>query len=135
MNDKHPALADTRVLVVEDEALVLIDLEDMLEEMGCRVVGPAMQLKAAQRLVEDGQPFDVALLDVNVAGDLVFPVAEELVKKNIPFAFASGYGRSSLLDAWADRPILQKPYTAQDLRDCLHAVLGLDGAEPNGAKA
>ncbi len=135
MNEKLTGLADTRVLVVEDEALVLIDLEDMLLEMGCLVVGPAMQLKAAQKLVEEGDPFDVALLDVNVAGDLVFPVAEELAKKNIPFAFASGYGRSSLLDDWADRPILQKPYTAQDVRDCLNAVLGLDGAAPSIAPA
>ncbi len=103
------------VFVVEDEALVLMNLEDMLLEMGCTVVGPAMRIGQAEQIVSGGVAADVALLDVNVAGELVFPLARRLAEHGMPILFATGYGRAGLPDDLGERPVLQKPYTANEL--------------------
>ena len=106
-------LADVRVFVVEDEALVAINLEDMLADLGCAGVVTAM------RIVENGLAADVAILDVNLAGQPVFPVAERLVARGTPIVFATGYGRSGLPEEWQSRPVLQKPYTMDEVAACL----------------
>ncbi len=103
------------VFVVEDEALVLLNLEDMLEELGCTVVGPMMRIERAERFIEDGIMADVAILDVNVAGEMIFPFARKLAERNIPIVFATGYGRAGLPDDFHHHPILQKPYTTEDV--------------------
>lgn len=103
------------VFVVEDEALVALNLEDMLMDLGCVVVGPAMRLDRAMHMAEQGLAADVAILDVNLAGEKVFPLAERLVEAGLPVVFATGYGRAGLTEAFHALPVLQKPYTIEEV--------------------
>lgn len=111
------------VLVVEDEALVALNLEDMLGELGCNIVGPAMRLERARAMIEEGVSVDVAILDVNVAGMQVFPIAEMLAERQIPIIFATGYDREGLPEQWHDCTVLQKPYTLEDVSRSLAAAM------------
>src|SRR3712207_3676635 len=115
-------LKDRRVLVVEDEAPVALDLERTLQATGCVVIGPVAWL---ERAVLDAslEAIDVALLDVNLAGSLVFPVADALVARNIPFVFLTGYDSTILPERFRQRPFCQKPYSAQRLAAVLEAAL------------
>ena len=108
-----------RVLVVEDEALVSMLLEAMLEDLECVPLGPAETVADGLKLALQADGFDVALLDVNVAGERVFPVAEALEGSGKPFAFSSGYGDAGLPERWRSAPSLQKPYTFDDVRTVL----------------
>jgi CheY-like chemotaxis protein len=112
-----------RVFVVEDETMVLFHLEDMLSALGCTIVGPAMRLEAALDLAQRGDAADLAILDVNIGGQKVFPVAEVLRDRGVPVVFATGYGREGLPAAWADRPVLVKPYTQKDIASAIAAAL------------
>jgi CheY-like chemotaxis protein len=115
-------LAGTRVFIVEDEALILDTLQDMLEGLGCYVVESALRVdEALSKLV--GLDFDVAVLDVNVAGTRIDPVADLLARRGMPFLFASGYGRGSLPAAHRARVLLTKPYRTADLQAALDSVL------------
>lgn len=87
---KHGASGSLTVLVVEDELLIGMDVEMILEQNGHGVLGPAPSIDAALDLLKEGRP-DVALLDMNLRGQLVFPVAERLRSLNIPFVLASAY--------------------------------------------
>jgi CheY-like chemotaxis protein len=118
-----PRLQGLRVIVVEDETLVAILLEDMLAELGCEVLWTAHRVGKALDLVAQSTP-DAAVLDVNIAGDDVYPVARALAERNIPFVFATGYGSRGLADSWRDRPIVQKPFQVQHLSHGLLAALG-----------
>jgi len=91
----HPELAGKRVLVVEDELLVALLVEDMLSDMGCIVVGPFARMRDALNAANT-QTFDLALLDVNIAGEMVFPVAYALEARGVPFLFVTGYGQAAL---------------------------------------
>lgn len=123
------SLAGTRVLVVEDEALVLMVLESWLDDLGCEIVATAQRLDDA--LAKAGElAFDVAILDANLNGDSVAPVADLLAGRGIPFLFASGYGSASLPAAHRQRPTLSKPYVSTDLRRALLAII--DTAPPAG---
>jgi DNA-binding NtrC family response regulator len=114
----------SRVLIVEDEALVAMLLEDMLIDAGYAVAGTASAIQQALDFVVDaGSDFDVAILDVNLRGKPIFPVAEALSQAGKPFVFATGYGAGSLPEAWRDRPILQKPFGAGDVERVLAAAL------------
>lgn len=115
-------LAGTRVLVVEDEMLVAMNLEDLLIEMGAQVVGPAMRLDIALELART-EPIDVAVLDVNLHGGRSYPVAETLRARNVPFIFATGYGHAEGADAFADVPTLTKPYRNIELAEALMSAL------------
>ena len=112
-----------RVLVVEDESLVALQLEDMLLDLGCLVVGPAMRLRAAGELLDSGVGIDCAVLDVNVCGEMVYPIAERLAEMGIPFIFATGYGRDGVDRRWTSVPILQKPYTSDEIGESLALCL------------
>lgn len=107
----------SKVLVVEDEAMISMLLEDMLIELGMQVCGPAGNLAHAERLLETDN-FDAALLDANLSGESVLPFAEKLVHKNIPFAFTTGYG-AAISDNFPRVPVLQKPYTQEQIEDIL----------------
>jgi CheY-like chemotaxis protein len=114
----------SRVLIVEDEALVAMLLEDMLIDAGYAVSGTASAIAQALELVADGaKDFDVAILDVNLRGQPIFPVAEALAAAGKPFVFATGYGAGSLPEAWRGRPTLQKPFGAGDVERVLAAAL------------
>jgi CheY-like chemotaxis protein len=118
------ALHGTNVFVVEDESLVLFNLEDILTELGCIVVGPAMRLEQARQLVETATEVDVAILDVNLGGQPVFAVAEALRARGVKIIFATGYGREGLPEEWRAFPVLLKPYTAEDVGQALRALAG-----------
>lgn len=121
------ALNGKRVLVVEDESLVAMLLETILEDMGCTPVGPASSVDEAVGMIAAEQ-IDAALLDVNVAGQQVFPAAEALKARGVPFVFSTGYGEGGLPDAWRGHPTIQKPFTENTIRDALIAALDVSRA-------
>lgn len=115
-----------RVLVVEDEMMVSMLIEDMLGDLGCIVVGPAARLDEALDLANAGE-LDCAVLDVNLGGQPIFPLADVLRSKGKPFAFATGYGDAGLRDVDKGTPVLQKPFRESDLARVLgelRAVVG-----------
>lgn len=103
-----------RVLVVEDEMMVSMLIEDMLTELGCVVVGPASRLDEAIDLTKSAE-IDCAVLDVNLGGQPIFPLADLLRERGAPFAFATGYGDAGLREADRGSPVLQKPFREGDL--------------------
>ena len=111
-------LVGNRILVVEDEPLVAMNLSKSLAELGFFVVGPYSTLaKAATAAVE--MEVDAALLDVNLSGEAVDPVAHILASKNVPFAFITGYGPETLTRKYANAPVLQKPLDQGTLQNLL----------------
>lgn len=120
------ALSGRRVLIVEDESLVAMLLETILEDMGCTTVGPASTVDEGLTIVADGETLDAALLDVNVAGSQVFPVARALKDRGVPFVFSTGYGEGGLPDEWRGQSTIQKPFTEAAIRDALMAAMGVE---------
>lgn len=114
-----------RVFIVEDETLVMMNLEAMLEDLGCVVAGSAMRPAQLEASIARGIDADVAILDVNLGGTLVFDYARALVDSGMRIVFATGYGRSGLPEEWRDRPILQKPYSEQEVAEGIAAALAL----------
>ena len=122
----NAAFTGRRILVVEDEAIVAMMLEEMLSDLGCIVVGPAMTVREALAMVE-AQPLDLAILDVNVSREPVYPVAELLRSRNVPVIFSTGYGaeeQRSRYSQFRDCTVLPKPYDSDDLERVLRKVLG-----------
>ena len=107
-------LAGIRVLVVEDNMLIALYIEDVLQDLGCVVVGPVGKLDAAMRMAND-EALEAAILDVNIRGGHVYPVAERLRARGIPFALASGYGDWAILQEFRNQPRLTKPFTTHEL--------------------
>lgn len=118
-------LTGRRVLIVEDGSLVAMLLETILEDMECVPVGPAANVDEGAALARDAADLDAALLDVNVAGRQVFPVAEALKARGVPFVFSTGYGEGGLPDEWRGNPTIQKPFTEIAVRDALMKALGV----------
>lgn len=107
-------LTGLRVLVVEDEMMVAMLIEDMLSDLGCTVVGPASRLEDAMDIARSTD-IDCAVLDVNLGGQSIFPLADMLRAKGAPFAFATGYGDAGLREVDRGSPVLQKPFRESDL--------------------
>ena len=107
-------LSGRRVLVVEDEMLVLIMIEDMLADLGCKSVASAATVEKALALI-NAQVFDVALLDMNLNGNDSHPVAEALVARGVPFVYSTGNTAPSLRDGYSDRTVLKKPFKHEEL--------------------
>lgn len=110
---RHQNLQGLRVLVVEDESLIGMLAEDFLEQLGCRMVGLISSLGKALEAARSAE-VDFALLDVDIGGEPVYPVAVALEARGIPFVFMSGYG--GLDNAWRSRPIVQKPFELEQLK-------------------
>lgn len=113
-SSKQAAPERFRVLVVEDEMLPAMFMADLLTDLGCDVVGPVARVADGLKLA-GSEKLDGAILDINVAGTEVFPVARELAERSIPFIFLSGYASDTLPQAWRSRPTLRKPFRPQDL--------------------
>jgi len=110
-----------RILVVEDEMLVAMNIEDMLLELGHEVAGLASRLGPALALARESR-FDAAMLDVNLAGEPSFPVADLLIERGVPFLFATGYGRKGIDERYRDFPMLQKPFRMVELGAALKQI-------------
>jgi CheY-like chemotaxis protein len=120
MNDSSET--QKRVLVVEDEYLIRMLLEDMLADLGYGVAAAVGTVAEASALATSGD-FNVAILDVNLDGQEIFPVADILAGRSLPFVFVTGYGERSLPDRYRDRPALQKPFQVEQLSTTLATML------------
>lgn len=116
--DRDQPLAGLRVLIVEDIGMVVIALREMLEELGCIVVGSAARVPEAEKLAREEQ-VDGVLLDLNLGGDYSFAVADILHEREIPFIIMSGYDVEQLCPKLADEPQMPKPFD----RDPLEAMM------------
>jgi DNA-binding response OmpR family regulator len=108
------ALADCRVLVVEDEVLIAMAVEQLLSEQGCTVIGPVGSVLRALRLIGTNE-IDAAVLDVNLGREKVFPVADALADANVPFVLLTGHTGDLLPEAHRERPIVVKPFNPSEL--------------------
>ena len=126
---KLPTGAMKRVLLAEDEAIIGMMMREFLLDYGLFVVGPCCTVSEA--LAAAAAEFDCAILDLNLGGDSIYPVASMLGERNVPFAFVTGYGRESIDGRFASTPVLQKPITRESLDDCLRDMLALQ-AMPAG---
>jgi DNA-binding response OmpR family regulator len=116
-------LAGRRILVVEDDMLIAMEIEEILQKLGCTVVGPVGKLEVALRLAAS-EALNAAILDVNIRGGHVYPVAELLRTRGIPFALASGYGDWALPPAFRDQPRLTKPFMRGELEAQVRLLCG-----------
>ena len=111
-----------RVLVVEDEAMIAMLVEDMVLDFGSEVVGPVANMQEAIRLAQSAE-LDAAILDINVGGTVIFPVADILTDRGIPLIFATGYGSKGLPPRFQNSPTLPKPFSYQSLEEALRNAL------------
>ena len=110
------------VFLVEDEAMIRMMVADMLEELGYSVAAETGEINEAIKLAGSTE-FDIAILDVNVNGKVISPVADLLKARNRPFIFATGYGAQGVPEDYRDRPALQKPFQIESLKDMIAATL------------
>ncbi|OHV79297.1 response regulator [Rhizobium sp. LCM 4573] len=116
-------LSGLKILIVEDEGLVALMIEDMLQDLGCEVIASVSRLADAQAIATKAE-VDLAVLDVNLAGERSFSVAEILHKRQIPFIFSTGYGIEGLPDEFGSHPIIGKPFSLVDLQQIIADVVG-----------
>ena len=107
-----------RFMIVDDEMIIALDLESMLEDLGHTVVETVNRVDRGMEVAKSGI-IDMAILDINVRGQLSFPIAEILRNRSVPFIFASGYGELGLIDGFRDELVLTKPYNSETLRRIL----------------
>jgi CheY-like chemotaxis protein len=110
----NDALKGRRILIIEDSPVVGPYTADVLEELGCQVVGPAPNMAAAREMI-DNEQFDAAVMDIHIRGERVFTLCEVLESLSIPFVLSSGYADWTMPEKRQDRPRLQKPYTIADV--------------------
>lgn len=113
------SLQGLRVLLVEDEMLVCMDIQDKLEDFGIEVIGPAARVQEAMEILEFEQ-IDLVVLDVNLGRETSYPIAERLAARGIPFLLSTGYAEVD--PAYKDRPRLQKPFSEQQLAEALRTL-------------
>lgn len=118
--ERSGKLAGRRILVVEDEFFLADDLRRALTEHGAEVAGPANTLDRARALASES--VDLAVLDVNLRGETVFPLADELRARGVPFVFTTGYDEEMMPDAYRDVERWEKPYVARQLIRALAAL-------------
>jgi CheY-like chemotaxis protein len=119
------ALAGRRVLVVEDEAMIALMQASILEAAGCTVVGPVRRVSSALRVIAE-QRIDLALLDINLGHEKVYPVADMLARQGVPFVFLTGYDSEELPPPHRTRRSLLKPCDERELLDALSDALGAE---------
>ncbi|MDQ0466761.1 CheY-like chemotaxis protein [Caulobacter ginsengisoli] len=120
-----PALNGLRLLVVEDETMLAMMIESMLDDLGCVVVDVAGTVARGVALASDESlEIDGAILDVNLGGEKVYPVAEALISRRVPFIFSTGYGIDGIAAQFSHVPALAKPYRQEALEGMLVSTLG-----------
>jgi CheY-like chemotaxis protein len=117
-------MAGRHILIVEDEMILALDLSDIVETLGCTSVLASRVAKAVPLAAKEA--FDVAILDLNLAGEPVYPVADELGRRGIPFVLATGYDIDGIVPAHRNRPILAKPYSHREVEAALLKALMLN---------
>lgn len=115
------SLSGLRVLAVEDEPMLMLALQDLLADFGCDVVGAAARLEPAMKLARELE-FDLAVLDVNLAGMRIDSVAETVKERGLPMVFITGY-TGEFLGRPATGPVVEKPYNAAELQQALMTAL------------
>jgi DNA-binding response OmpR family regulator len=115
-------LTNCRLLVVEDEYFIADEIVRTLTNHGADVVGPASTLAGARQFLAE-TPIDGAILDVNLQGEMIFPFADELRARGIPFVFATGYDRSIVPSRFDDIPRWEKPFYFDEFADSLSALM------------
>ena len=110
------------IFLVEDEVMIRMMVADMLGELGYSIAAEAGEISEAIKLAQSTE-FDLAILDVNVNGKVISPVADLITARNRPFIFATGYGSSGLPAEYRDRPALQKPFQIETLGRMIEQVL------------
>lgn len=114
----------SRVLIVEDEVMVLMMLEDVIVALGHEIFNTASNLEDGLAAAKTGA-FDIALLDINLNGQLSFPIAVVLRQRGIPFLFASGYGRAGLIEDFTGSSIIKKPFSIAELEGEMKQALSV----------
>jgi DNA-binding response OmpR family regulator len=110
MPSAQQTLSGLKLLLVEDNFLVAEHMRDMLARHGCEVVGPAPRVAKALELLADAAALDGAMLDVNLQGELCFPIARALANRGVPFLFLTGYEPGSIIPPeFGDAPVVPKP--------------------------
>jgi DNA-binding NtrC family response regulator len=127
MSVKNP-FSGRRILLVEDEPIVAWLLNDILVDLGLAVVGPAASVNQALAMI-DAESIDMAVLDVNLKGQMSYPIADMLIARGVPFVFSTGYDIGRLLAGYRAFPALQKPFHRAELTDTLVKLLA--SKEPN----
>ena len=129
-----PALRDRRILVVEDEYLIALNLQDSLENAGSVVLGPArLGRQGDQQTIESEPDIDAAVLDVNLGGVAAYPVADMLIARKIPFIFTSGYEDNVFRTRYSNVKNCPKPYQFEAMEEALvEAMLGSPEAQKLG---
>lgn len=112
-------LAGRKILEVEDDYMIASELADILRDEGAEVIGPVASLEEATQLVHTAQAIDGALLDVNLRGEMAFPVADALLEREVPFVFATGYGGDAIPARYAHVTRCEKPVTLSSLARAL----------------
>lgn len=120
-------LLGKRVLVIEDEMMVLMAIEDMLADLGCTSITVAGNMEKALDLVAT-QSFDLATLDVNLNGRRSYPVADALNDRGVPFAFSTGYGEHGVAEGHGGHLVLRKPYDRSQFTQVMRALLPAGGS-------
>jgi CheY-like chemotaxis protein len=128
----NSSAAAPSVLVVEDEYLIRMLLEDMLDELGYGVIAAVGTISEARQVATNGE-FNAAILDVNLDGQEIYPVADILTTRGLPFVFVTGYGERSLPEPYRGRPALQKPFQAEQLKRTLAELLPSRAPQPTSS--
>lgn len=117
-----PALSGARLMIVEDQFLLAMDLVDALEPRGVQIVGPFANVRDAVAAAR-GEALDGAILDIDLGGELSFPIAEALAERGTPFLFASAFDAITLPEGLKCAPRLAKPFSHRDLLAAIDAML------------
>jgi PAS domain S-box-containing protein len=123
--DRASSLQGAKVLIVEDAVLLALELETGLSDAGAEVIGPAYELEEAMALLD--RPIDAAVLDANLNGRSVTPVAEALAARHVPFVFATGYGEAGGAPGGFDAPVIRKPYDVTQVAAAVAEILSAVG--------
>lgn len=109
----HSKLTAAKILIAEDELLIAVDLAEAFEQEGARVLGPASSLARAMAMLKSAENVDFGVLDLNLGGELIYPLADALAARDVPFMFTTGYGEDAIPPRFDHVVRLEKPATGE----------------------